>query len=72
MTPQSASKQPASRIVKAVETNLGRFGNRIDVMVVDDGSVRGMSLLEPLEGVLLISNSGHVALGQLDLFNLDT
>ena len=39
-------KQPEPRIVVAVETNLGVFGNRIDVIVVDEGSVRGASLLE--------------------------
>ena len=39
-------KQPAGRIVLAVETNLGPFGNRTDVMVVDKRTVRGLSLLE--------------------------
>ena len=39
-------KQPESRIVIAVETNIEPFGNRTDVIVVDEGRVRGMSLLE--------------------------
>ena len=39
-------KQPGQDLVLAVETNLGPFGNRIDVMVVKDGTVRGASLLE--------------------------
>ena len=39
-------KQPEGRIVLAVETNLGRFGNRTDVMVVDGSTVRGVSLLQ--------------------------
>ena len=39
-------KQPPARIVLAVETNIDPFGNRSDVIVVDEGSVRGVSLLE--------------------------
>ena len=43
-------KQPESqsgpRTVIAVETNLMRFGNRVDVIVVDGRTVRGASLLE--------------------------
>ena len=35
-----------SRVVIAVETNLDLFGNRVDVIVVDGRTVRGMSLLE--------------------------
>jgi len=41
-----SSKPPATRIVLAVETNIAPFGNRTDVIVVDEGTVRGMSLLE--------------------------
>jgi len=37
---------PESRIVIAVETNIEPFGNRVDVIVVDEGVVRGVSLLE--------------------------
>ena len=35
-----------SRIVIAVETKIGEFGNRTDLIVVDESTVRGMSLLE--------------------------
>ena len=39
-------KPPKSRIVISVETKIGVFGNRTDLIVVDDGNVRGLSLLE--------------------------
>ena len=61
-----SSKQPASLIVKAVETNLGPFGNRTDVMVVDGSTVRGVSLLEPSPQAILVSREGHVGPGRLD------
>ena len=35
-----------TRAVIVVETNIGEFGNRTDVIVVDEGTVRGMALLE--------------------------
>ena len=35
-----------SRIVIAVETKIGLFGNRTDLIIVDEGTVRGTSLLE--------------------------
>ena len=38
--------KPESRIVIAVETKLGRFGNRTDLIVVDESTVRGVSLIE--------------------------
>ena len=39
-------KQPTGRKVLVVETNIGTFGNRTDVMVVDGSTVRGLSLVE--------------------------
>ena len=41
-----ADKPPKSRIVIAVETKIVPFGNRTDLIVVDEGIVRGLSLLE--------------------------
>lgn len=38
-----------SRIVIAVETKIGEFGNRTDLIVVDGSTVRGMSLLECID-----------------------
>ena len=38
--------KPESRIVIAVETKIAPFGNRTDLIVVDEGTVRGVSLLE--------------------------
>ena len=38
--------QPQSRVVIAVETNILRFGNRTDVIVVDGEYMRGLSLVE--------------------------
>ena len=35
-----------SRAVIVVETNIREFGNRTDVIVVDEGTVREMALLE--------------------------
>ena len=34
------------RIVKTINTDLGDFGNRTDIIVVDESTVRGASLLE--------------------------
>ena len=42
----SSDRGMQSRTVIAVETNIHEFGNRTDVIVVDDGNVRGLSLLE--------------------------
>ena len=39
-------KPQQSRVVIAVETKIGVFGNRTDLIVVDDSVVRGVSLLE--------------------------
>jgi len=36
----------SNKVVKTVNTNLGIFGNRTDIIIVDDGTVRGLSLLE--------------------------
>ena len=38
--------KPEGRTVLVVETNIAEFGNRTDVIVVDDGNVRELSLLE--------------------------
>jgi len=48
---------PSGRMVWVVETNLGPFGNRTDVMVVDEGSVRGVSLLECSDPEVLYFNN---------------
>ena len=45
-TPLFPLNKPESRIVIAVETKIGAFGNRTDLIVVDEGNVRGLSLLE--------------------------
>jgi len=37
---------PAGRIVLSVETKIGVFGNRTDLIVVDGRTVRGTSLIE--------------------------
>ncbi len=44
--PVSSKELHPDRIVIAVETNLHEFGERVDVMVVDEGVVRGMSHLQ--------------------------
>ncbi len=33
-------------LVKTIHTDLGQFGNRTDILIVEDGTVRGVSLLE--------------------------
>ena len=46
-TASSAGEDPRpGRIVRTVSTDLGPFGNRIDILVVDESTVRGVSLLE--------------------------
>jgi len=50
-------KPPKSRIVIVVETNLGPFGNRTDVTVVDESTVRGLSLLESKDPNVLYFNN---------------
>ena len=42
----SVDNPPESRIVIAVETNLGPFGERTELIVVDESTVRAVSLLE--------------------------
>ncbi len=37
---------PPERIVLAVETKIGVFGNRTDLIVVDGSTVRGTALVE--------------------------
>ena len=41
-----ASDTEGNRIVIVVETKIGAFGNRTDLIVVDEGTVRGASLIE--------------------------
>ena len=43
---EDAPQANLGRVVKTVDTNLGMFGNRTDLIIVDQGSVRGASLLE--------------------------
>jgi len=38
--------QPYKPLVKTIHTDLGVFGNRTDILVVDESTVRGTSLLE--------------------------
>ena len=40
-----ANVASSSRVVKTVHTELGRFGNRTDLIVVDGSTVKGTSLL---------------------------
>ena len=42
----NANQASPGRVVRSVCTPLGSFGNRTDLIVVDDGIVRGLSLLE--------------------------
>jgi len=39
-------KASPGRVVKTVHTDLGLFGNRTDLIIVDESTVRGASLLE--------------------------
>jgi len=42
----AANEANISRVVRSVSTDLGMFGNRTDLVVVDGSTVRGTSLLE--------------------------
>ena len=41
-----AEEAGSSSIIKSINTDLGPFGNRTDILIVEDGTVRGVSLLE--------------------------
>ncbi len=55
--------------VKTIHTDLGQFGNRTDVLIVEDGTVRGVSLLECDNPSVEYHYDGQVDPSQLDLFN---
>ncbi len=55
-----SSKQQHSRIVIAVETNIEPFGNRTDVIVVDEGTIGGASLLECKDPDVLYFNEASI------------
>jgi len=65
-----AHEAVSSKLVKTVHTQLGLFGNRTDIIIVEDGTVRGMSLLEcDNPNVSYHSEDSQADLDQLDLFN---
>ena len=45
-------------LVRTIQTNLGRFGNRTDVIVVTERTLGGASLLEPSLGVVHVDGQG--------------
>ncbi len=47
--------------VKASLTDLGSFGNQVDLIVVSERSVRGMSLLEPALGIVHVDGQGIIS-----------
>ena len=51
-----------SRVLKVECTDLLEFGNRTDVFFVGESAERvtAVSFLEPSEGVVLVSGSGHI------------
>ena len=51
----------APLLVKTVDTNLGRFGNRTDVIVVTARHMGGASLLEPALGVVHVDGQGLIS-----------
>ena len=63
----------AGRTLKRIETSLGVFGNRTDIIFVEGDRVRGTSLLEcDNPNALFITNSSHfpITLGKCPQFNL--
>ncbi len=51
-----ANQASPGRVVKTVHTDLGVFGNRTDLIVVDESTVRGASLLECLDPNVIYFN----------------
>jgi len=48
-------------LVKASYSDLGPFGNQVDLVVVSERTVRGMSLLEPAIGVVHVDGQGIIS-----------
>ena len=68
MISQAANKQ-LDLFVKTIHTDLGPFGNRTDVIVVDEGTVRGTSLLNCTDPAVQYTGDSHA---QRDLNDLDS
>ncbi len=72
MSSHAEHSEDAGRFLKRVETDLGAFGNRTDIVVVDE-VVRGASLLECTDSdVFYFNNNSPSPSGdgpQLDLFD---
>jgi len=47
--------------VKASHSDLGPFGNQVDLVVVSERKVTGMSLLEPATGVVHVDGQGIIS-----------
>jgi len=56
-------------IVKTIHTDLGVFGNRTDILIVEDGTVRGTSLLECSDPLVKYHYGGLIGGRQLDLLS---
>jgi len=58
--------QDEVRFVKASYTDLGPFGNQVDLIVVTEGTVGGVSLLEPALGVEHVDGQGIISRSEDD------
>ena len=55
--------------IRSVQTDLGVFGNRTDVIVVGETTLGGASHLTLPSNAILIDRDGQVAVGDLDLLD---